>query len=155
MRLAVLVFISLPLGAATTCAGLKAVVAPHAKITLAESVAAGAFPPPAGGRGGPQQFADLPAFCRVQATLAPSSDSDIKVEVWLPVAAKWNGKFRGTGNGGLGGGATVNPGGLANAVRDGYATAGNSNTGHEGRLELCDLGIPGRSRISDTGRRMR
>jgi feruloyl esterase len=149
MRLAVLVFISLPLGAVTTCAGLKAVVAPHAKITLAESVAAGAFPPPAGGRGGPQQFADLPAFCRVQATLAPSSDSDIKVEVWLPVAAKWNGKFRGTGNGGLGGGATVNPGGLANAVRDGYATAGN-NTGHEGGSNYA-IGHP--EKVKDFGYR--
>ena len=49
----------------------------------------------------------------------------------MPVAASWNGKLRGTGNGGLGGGAGVNAGGLANGVRLGYATAGN-NTGHEG-----------------------
>ena len=46
-------------------------------------------------------------------------------------APGWNGKLRGTGNGGLGGGAAVNPGALANGVRLGYATAGN-NTGHEG-----------------------
>ena len=44
---------------------------------------------------------------------------------------RWNGKLRGTGNGGLGGGATVGAGPLANGVRLGYATAGN-NTGHEG-----------------------
>ena len=37
-----------------------------------------------GGRGGGAQFADLPAFCRVAATLKPSADSDIKIEVWLP-----------------------------------------------------------------------
>ena len=49
----------------------------------------------------------------------------------MPVAASWNGKLRGTGNGGLGGGAGVNAGALANGVRLGYATAGN-NTGHEG-----------------------
>src|SRR5207302_10885464 len=103
-------------------------------ITVAQSVAAGAFTPPApggaGARGG-NQFANLPAFCRVQATLKPSSDSDIKMELWLPVVAGWNGKFRGTGNGGLGGGAGVHAGTLANGVRLGYATAAN-NTGHEG-----------------------
>jgi feruloyl esterase len=49
----------------------------------------------------------------------------------MPVTANWNGKFRGAGNGGLGGGAAVNAGPLANGVRLGYATAGN-NTGHEG-----------------------
>jgi feruloyl esterase len=53
------------------------------------------------------------------------------MELWMPVAASWNQKFRGTGNGGLGGGASVNAGPLANGVRLGYATAGN-NTGHEG-----------------------
>ena len=31
-------------------------------------------------------------FCRVQGTLKPSADSDIKFEVWLPPADKWNGK---------------------------------------------------------------
>ena len=44
-------------------------------------------------------YADLPEFCRVAATLTPSSDSDIKVEVWLP-ANGWNGKFQAVGNGG-------------------------------------------------------
>jgi feruloyl esterase len=67
----------------------------------------------------------------VQATLKPSSDSDIKIELWMPIADSWNGKFRGTGNGGLGGGVAVNVNPLANGVRLGYATAGN-NTGHEG-----------------------
>ena len=43
----------------------------------------------------------------------------------------WNGKFRGTGNGGLGGGTGANPNQLAAGVRAGYATAGH-NTGHEG-----------------------
>ena len=85
-----------------------------------------------GGRGGApaSPFADLPAFCRVTATLMPSGDSDIKMELWMPVTG-WNGNLRGTGNGGLGGGAGVNPGALAGGVRRGYATVGN-NTGHEG-----------------------
>ena len=88
-------------------------------------------PPPARGGGpGPQAnpFADLPAVCRVAATLKPSSDSDIRMELWLP--ASWNGKFRGTGNGGLGGG-TPSMNALAGGVRRGYATAAH-NTGHAG-----------------------
>jgi feruloyl esterase len=115
--------------AATTCEGLAKLSLPNTTITMAQTVAAGAFTPPPGGRGG--TFNDLPAFCRVLATLKPSSDSDIKMELWLPEAAKWNGKLRGTGNGGLGGGATVNATPLAGGVRLGYATAGN-NTGHDG-----------------------
>ena len=45
-------------------------------------VDAGAFTPP----GAAQALAALPAFCRVAATLKPSSDSDIKIEVWMPAA---------------------------------------------------------------------
>jgi feruloyl esterase len=111
-------------------------------VTSARLVAAGAMPPPParGGGAGPaaNPLADLPAVCRVAATLRPSADSDIKMELWLPVRAEgapggtaWNGKLRGTGNGGLGGGAGVNVNALANGVRRGYATAGH-NTGHEG-----------------------
>ena len=33
-----------------------------------------------------------PPFCRVTVKLAPSSDSDVTVELWLP-ASGWNGKF--------------------------------------------------------------
>src|SRR5580704_15578686 len=109
--------------AATACGDLKSLSLPNTTVTSVEFVAAGAFRPQPAGRGGPEQFADLPAFCRVQATLKPSSDSDIKVELWMPATARWNGKFRGTGNGGLGGGASVNPGPLANAMRIGYAAA--------------------------------
>jgi len=115
---------------AATCESLSSLSLPNTKITMAQTVGAGSFVAPAGGRG-PANFSDLPAFCRVQATLTPSSDSDIRMELWLPVAASWNGKFRGTGNGGLGGGAGVNAGALANGIRRGYAVAGN-NTGHEG-----------------------
>jgi feruloyl esterase len=145
----VLVLAATPAWAATGCAELKSRALPHTTITLAESVAAGAFRPEPGGRGGPEQYADLPAFCRVQATLAPSSDSDIKVELWMPAAASWNGKFRGVGNGGLGGGATVGSGGLASAVRGGYAAAGN-NTGHEGGSNYA-IGHP--EKIKDFGYR--
>ena len=116
--------------AATPCEDLAKLKFRNTTITLAQTVGAGTFTPPAGARGA-QQFGDLPAFCRVQATLKPSPDSDIKMELWMPEPSKWNGKLRGTGNGGLGGGATVNAGPLGTGVRLGFATAGN-NTGHEG-----------------------
>ena len=45
---------------------------------------------------------DLPEYCRVTATLRPSADSDIKVEVWLPTNG-WNGKLLAVGNGGWNG----------------------------------------------------
>jgi hypothetical protein len=70
---------------------------PNTAITLPQTVEAGAFTPPAGPGRGPNVFNALPAFCRVAATLTPSSDSDIKIEVWLP-AENWNGKFQAVGN---------------------------------------------------------
>ena len=90
--------------AGATCESLKSVSMPQATVTLAQTVAAGAFTPPAaegraGGGRGANPFADLPAFCRVAATLTPTSDSDIKLEVWLP-AARWNGKFQTINNNG-------------------------------------------------------
>ena len=123
-----------PAPSAESCAALAKVSLPQVVITSATYVAAGALPPPParGGGAGPaagNPFADLPAVCRVAATLRPSVDSDIRMELWLP--ATWNGKFRGTGNGGLGGGAGVNVNALAAGVRRGYATAGH-NTGHDG-----------------------
>src|SRR5262245_8959041 len=110
-------------------------------VTSAKLVAAGAMPAPpargggpaAGGRGNP--FADLPAVCQVAATMRPSADSNIKIEVWMP-ASGWNGKLRGTGNGGLGGGAGANANELAGGVRRGYATVG-SNTGHGGNARYA------------------
>ena len=45
----------------------------------------------------------IPAHCRVQLVLKPSSDSLINMEMWLPPADKWNGKFMGVGNGGFAG----------------------------------------------------
>ena len=37
-------------------------------------------------------MASPPSTVTIPATLTPSSDSDIKIEVWLP-ASGWNGKF--------------------------------------------------------------
>ena len=71
-------------------------------------------------------FAGLPAFCRVSLMATPTADSEIPIEVWLPVKG-WNGKFRGQGNGGFAG--QTDYGGLAVAVTQGYASGG-TDTGH-------------------------
>jgi feruloyl esterase len=80
-----------------------------------------------GGRGIPP-FSALPAFCRVAATLTPSPASDIRAEIWLPVAG-WNGHFRGTSPNGLGG--VVNYNAMAVGISDGFAVA-STDTGHQG-----------------------
>ena len=113
---------------AEDCRDLTALKLPRTTITLAEEVEAGAFTPPGpsmpmGMRAG---YKSLPAFCRVAATARPTSDSDIKFEVWMPVE-NWNGKFEGTGNGGWLG-AIIYPA-LADGLRRGYAVA-NTDTGH-------------------------
>ena len=84
---------------AASCEALASSALPHTTITLAETVAAGAFklPTPATPGRGPR-FDDLPSFCRVAAISKPSADSEIKIEVWLPVS-NWNSKFQATGNG--------------------------------------------------------
>ena len=111
---------------AATCESLASLSLEHTTITLATPVAAGEFTLP----GAQQQnaaFKQLPAFCRVAATLKPSSDSDIKIEVWIP-AAGWNGKFMAVGNGGFSG--AVNYGQMARVLGLGYATA-STDTGHQ------------------------
>src|SRR5262245_15246149 len=90
----------LTVAAAGSCNDLAKVALPRAAITLAASIPAGAFK--TGGRDDAENFATLPAFCRVTATLKPTSDSDIKIEVWLPVSG-WNGKFQAVGNGAFSG----------------------------------------------------
>ncbi|MEK7412718.1 MAG: tannase/feruloyl esterase family alpha/beta hydrolase [Planctomycetota bacterium] len=57
----------------------------------------------------------------VKVILNPAPGSNIHVEVWLPHAGEWNGRFVGLGNGGAAG--NINPGTLAGTFRDGYAVA--------------------------------
>ena len=83
-------------------------------------------------------YRDLPAFCRVAATLTPSSDSDIKIEVWLP-ASGWNTKFEAVGNGGWTGNIPYPS--LAAGIQRGYATAA-TDTGHQGGSGSFALGHP-------------
>jgi feruloyl esterase len=124
----ILILLAMPSSAiAATCESLAALKLPDTTITLAQPVAAGAFIPP-GTSVPPASVKNVPAFCRVAATIKPAKDSDIKMEVWLPLTG-WNGKYRGEGNGGFAGGIYYP--GLAVAVSEGYASA-STDTGHSG-----------------------
>ena len=119
--------------AAVPCENLTRLALPGATVTTAESVAAGSFVPPiTPGRtitaGARDALATLPAFCRVAVTSKPSLDSDIKIEVWLPVVG-WNGKLQAVGDGGLAGFIPYVL--MAPALAQGYVAAG-TDTGHVG-----------------------
>jgi feruloyl esterase len=119
-----------PVFGASNCESLTALKLKNTTITTAETVAAGAFtsPLPAPKGKQPQAFRSLPAFCRVAATLTPVSDSEIKIEVWLPEAG-WNGNLQSVGNGAWAG--TISYPAMATALTAGYATA-STDTGHSG-----------------------
>ena len=142
--IAVLTVVSLGFAAqasAASCESVAALNRPNTKVTSAAEVAAGAFVPPGGGqgRGGPNPaFASLPPFCRVAATLTPSSDSDIKIEVWLPTSG-WNGKYQAVGNGAWQG--SIGYAAMAEALRRGYATS-STDTGHVGGSASFGMGHP-------------
>jgi feruloyl esterase len=106
------------------CASLVEPKHPYTTITTAEAVTTGSFTRP----GAANAIANLPPFCRVAGVIAPTSESQIRFEVWLPLE-NWNGKFAGVGNGGWAG--IISYGQLAEQLRRGYATA-STNTGHEG-----------------------
>src|SRR5881397_3253536 len=95
--------------AAATCESLASLSLPDAKITSAQVVA---------------------------ATLTPTSDCDIKVEVWLP-SSGWNRKYQAVGNGGWAG--VISYPAMAEAVTRGYA-ASSTDTGHVGGSGSFALG---------------
>jgi tannase/feruloyl esterase len=109
---------------ATSCAELAAMTMPNVVITEAREIPAGPYSPTPGGRA-----IVVPAFCRVAATAAPTADSAIAIEVWIPSGETWNGTLLGTANGGFGG-AIGYPAMAAGLLR-GYATVG-TDTGHTG-----------------------
>ncbi len=128
--------------AVASCESLTALSLPNATITLAERIANGApLPsPPATGDDDapPARAATAPrAFCRVAATLKPSADSDIKMELWLP--AEWNGKFNAVGNGAFNGNIAYPA--LRTSLVRGYAAA-STDTGHTGNSASFALGHP-------------
>jgi hypothetical protein len=137
--------LAMPLHAAPqSCEQLAQLSLPNATVASAQIVPAGGFTPPANLArwlsGDPAFYKQLAPFCRVLIDDKPTADSDIKIEVWLPVTG-WNGKFRGQGNGGFAG--EIGYGAMGIAVQQGYATAA-TDTGHaaEGTDASWALGHP-------------
>lgn len=106
---------------AATCEDLAGFAIPNGIVTAAQTVNGGSFAPP----DGTATQTNLPAFCRVAATLTPTSDSSIRVEVWMPLST-WNGRMQGLGGGGYTG--TIAYSQLATALRSGFA-ATNTDMG--------------------------
>ena len=140
--------------AQSPCENLKSLSIPGVEFSAVETVAAGPISlrqrrPGSGGASSasrtPRSPQMLPTHCRVAATLRPSSDSDIKMELWLP-AENWNGKFEMVGNGGWAG--IISFPQMAAALREGYATS-STDTGHEGGNGMFALGHP--EKIVDFG----
>jgi feruloyl esterase len=140
--------------AAASCESLASLALPNATITLAQTVAPGDFAPPAASArdlGAAIDWKQVPAFCRVAATIRPVPDSNIKMEIWLPMSGPsptWNKEFEGDGNGGWTG--TINYKYLGAALLRGFA-AGMTDTGHEGGSASFALGHP--EKVIDFGYR--
>lgn len=115
-----------------------------ATVKLVAAVPAGSYKP----NGSASSLADLPAFCRIEANAAPSSDSSINFQVWVPQGDAWNGKLVATGNGGYS--PQLNYGDMAYAMRQGYAVIGG-DTGHTTEDMFWGVGHP--EKIKDWGTR--
>jgi hypothetical protein len=97
--------------AAPTCGALTAQALPHATVTAAADAPAGQL-----------------TACKIEVTAKPRSDSDIRIEIWIPEGAAWNGRYVQFGNGGFAG--QISSKRLEAAAALGYAVA-MTDDGHE------------------------
>lgn len=109
----------------TTCESLRALALPAATITSTAIVPPDAAP-----------FYATRAFCRVRVTIAPTADSDIKAEIWLPLR-DWNRRLQAVGNSDAAG--VISYDDMVAAVSRGYATS-STDTGHVGNSMAFALG---------------
>ncbi len=141
-----------PAPAADSCQRLAGLAIPNADIAMATVVAAGAFNGPPNAYTGQDLswfYKRLPAFCRVVAHAHPSADSDIAIEVWLPLAG-WNGKLQGVGNGGFAG--QIDDFELGAGVAKGYAAVA-TDTGHAAAVWDASWALDHPEKVADFGYR--
>ena len=117
----------------STCDELRSLALTNVTLTAAQLLPAGDYQPQV-----PGATLTLPAHCRIAAVLAPSSDSHIEMELWLP-DSNWNGKFLALGNGGWAG--SISYSAMASGLKAGYAVASN-DTGHKGGSAAFMVGHP-------------
>lgn len=111
---------------------------------------------PGGARGGvnlapfdPKDTTNHIPFCRVTATLKPSGDSNIKIEVWLPLTG-WTGKMMGAGNFGWAG--SIMYGGLLLGLEHNFAVV-STDTGHDDSRPSGEFALGHPDKIIDYGYR--
>jgi hypothetical protein len=110
--------------AETSCADLAKASLPHAEVTAAKAVAL---------KSG--------QACDFSVTSRPTADSEIKIEVMIPVGSAWNGKFVQVGNGGLAG--SIPSAQIMARAEGGYAAAGTDDGhGGDGRTATWAHGHP-------------
>jgi len=86
-------------------------------------------------------------FCRLSAVAKPSSDSDIKFEVWMP-AAGWNGRLWAIGN--LAFAGSIIYWELGGDLAEGYAVVG-TDAGHQGGLLDSSWAVGHPEKVIDNG----
>ena len=91
-------------------------------------------------------ISNLPPRIVVKMVLNPATGSNIRVELWLPDAEKWNARFLGLGNGGSAG--SINPSSFTGPILSGYAVA----TTDMGTAPNADSGIGNKEVWKDPGR---
>jgi len=110
--------------AETACTDLAKANLPHAQVTAAtvETLKSG-------------------QACRILVTSRPTADSEIKIEVMVPLGQAWNGKFVQVGNGGLAG--SIPSAQIKARAESGYAAAGTDDGhGGDGRTAAWAHGHP-------------
>jgi feruloyl esterase len=124
------------LAAASRCDRVRALTLPDARIDATDAIDAYSAP-----------FYVPVAFCRVRLTIAPTRDSDIRTEVWLPLDT-WNGNFQAVGNSDAAGAISYDD--MVDAVSRGFATS-STDTGHVGNT--LAFAVDHRQRYIDFGYR--
>ena len=119
--------------AETACPNLVAAKLPHAEVLAARS-----------------EMSGTAEICHLTVVSRPTKDSQIGIEVWLPVGAAWNGKFVQMGNSGFAG--SIQGARMKAVAATGYAVAATDN-GHRaiGTSAAWALGHP--EKIIDFGYR--
>ena len=117
--------------AETACGDLASAKLAHAEVTAAklETVKVG-------------------QACHVWVTSRPTADSEIRIEVMIPVGAAWNGKYVQVGNGGLAG--AVPEAQVRLRADQGYASAGTDD-GHVGNGRTAVWALHHPEKIVDFG----
>lgn len=128
------------------CSDLRSFQINQGNINAIEWVAAGTFRP-AGSSASVvnSPYSTLPEFCRISISLHPSDDSNIKLELWLPLT-NWNGKYMAVGNGAFTG--NIRYSSMHGPLRRGYAVS-STDTGHSGNTASFAMGHP--EKLKDFG----